>query len=309
MSRHPSFSVIIPCYNAARTLPDTLASLRDQTCRDWEAIIVDDGSSDETLGIVASAAAADPRLRLVRNPRKGPSAARNHGVAQARGRIIAFCDADDLWAPQKLTEMATLFSDPQVDAAFARIAFFRETPTDAQVFSTVPAGDLGIRTLLGENPVCTMSNLCIRKDRFSASGGFEESLVHNEDLEWLIRLVGQGMRIVGHDETLVWYRSNAFGLSADFDAMRAGRAAAVATARRFGETVDRTADAIYLRYLSRRALRLDSGRTLPLRFALEGVSASPAGFFSDIRRGGLTLLGALAAPFLGRELRRRLFAR
>ena len=307
MSRRPQFSIIIPCFNAAATLPDTLASLQAQTLTDWEALLVDDGSSDTTPDIIAKAALTDPRLRLLRNPRRGPSAARNHAVTQAQGQIIAFCDADDLWAPQKLARMADLFAVPQTDAVFARIAFFREVPEDAGAFSTVPQGLLGIATLLGENPVCTMSNLCIRKTSFATSGGFDETLVHNEDLEWLIRIAGMGMQIIGHDETLVWYRNNAFGLSADFAAMRAGRAQALATAQRFGGTTDRRAEAIYLRYLARRALRLDAGRMTALRFVLEGLRNSPAGFFSDYRRGTFTALGAVVAPLLGTRLRRRLF--
>ena len=309
MSRQPQFSIIIPCFNAAATLPDTLASLQAQTLTDWEALLVDDGSNDATPAIIAEAALADPRLRLLRNPRKGPSAARNHAVTQALGQVIAFCDADDLWAPQKLARMAALFSQPQTDAVFARIAFFREVPEDAAAFSTVPHGPLGIATLLGENPVCTMSNLCIRKSCFAASGGFDETLVHNEDLEWLIRLAGMGMQIIGHDETLVWYRNNAFGLSADFKAMRAGRAQALATAQRFGGATDKRAEAIYLRYLARRALRLDTGRMTALRFVLEGLRNSPAGFFSDTRRGALTAIGALVAPLLSTRSRRHLFGR
>ena len=303
------FSIIIPCFNAATTLPETLASLQAQTLTDWEALLIDDGSSDATREIIAQAALADPRLHLLRNPRKGPSAARNHGVTQARGEIIAFCDADDLWAPQKLACMAALFGRPDADAAFARIGFFRDRLEDAQAFSTVPQGALSVATLLGENPVCTMSNLCIRKTSFAASGGFDETLVHNEDLEWLIRLAGAGAQIVGHDETLVWYRNNAFGLSADFGAMRAGRAAAIATAQWYGFSSDRRAEAIYLRYLARRALRLDVGRMTALRFVLEGLRSSPQGFFSDFRRGALTAMGAVVAPLLGKRSRRSLFGR
>jgi glycosyltransferase involved in cell wall biosynthesis len=309
MSRQPVFSIIIPCFNAAATLLETLACLQAQTLTDWEALLVDDGSSDATHEIIAQAALADPRLHLLRNPRKGPSAARNHGVTQAQGQIIAFCDADDLWAPQKLARMAALFERAQTDVVFARIGFFRDRPDDAQVFSTVPQEALGIATLLGENPVCTMSNLCIRKTCFTTSGGFDEALVHNEDLEWLIRIAGAGAQIVGHDETLVWYRNNAFGLSADFDAMRAGRAAAIATARRYGFSSGRRAEAIYLRYLARRALRLDADRLTALRFVLEGLRNSPAGFFSDLRRGALTAMGAVVSPFLSKRSRRNLFGR
>lgn len=309
MRKAPQFTIIIPCFNAVATLAQTLASLQAQTISQWEALLVDDGSSDATRTIIQQAAAQDPRLRLLRNPRKGPSAARNYAVTQARGQIIAFCDADDLWEPQKLGRMVARFQKAETDAVFARIGFFCDTPHDAKVFSTVPRTPLGITTLLGENPVCTMSNLCIRKSAFIASGGFDETLVHNEDLEWLIRLAGLGFQIFGHDETLVWYRNNIFGLSADFAAMRAGRAVAITTAQRFGISANRRAEAIYLRYLARRALRLDAGRLTALRFVLEGLWTSPRGFFSDPRRGGLTALGAFLAPMLSVAARRSLFGR
>ena len=305
----PDVSVVIPAFNAAGTLPATLRSLARQDAACWEAVVVDDGSHDGTPELVERAMAADGRIRLLRNPRKGPSAARNHGAAEARGGLIACCDADALWQPQKLRRMADVFADTTVDAAYGRIGFFSHAPEDARVFSTVPRGDLDIRTLTGENPVCTMSNLVVRSDRFHASGGFDETLVHNEDLEWLIRLVGSGERVVGVDETLVWYRNSSFGLSADFAAMRRGRAAALDAARRFGVTPDARAEAIHLRYLARRALRLDAGRGLALRLASEGLARSPRGFLSDPRRGGLTMLGALVAPVLTRSMRRALFAR
>ena len=99
----PLVSIITPVYNAARWLPETLASVRAQTLDDWEHILVDDGSKDSSIAIVEDAAAADPRVRLLRTPRnEGPSAARNLALDAARGRFIAFLDADDLWLPEKL---------------------------------------------------------------------------------------------------------------------------------------------------------------------------------------------------------------
>lgn len=302
----PRFSVIIPAFNAAATLPATLASLHRQTCTDWEALVVDDGSTDATRAI---AAAAGPRVRLLANPEKGPSAARNHGAVQAQADILAFLDADDLWAPEKLARMAEAFADPATDAAFAGIEFFRHQPGDSRVTSTVPPGPLRIGTLIGENPVCTLSNLCVRRAVFAASGGFDTKLVHNEDLEWLIRLAGRGARIIGLPERLVWYRTSPAGLSADHAAMREGRAAALATARRFGVLPDARAEAIHLRHLARRALRLDAGGLTALRLTAEGIATSPAGFLSPARRGALTALAALAAPALPRPVRRALFAR
>jgi glycosyltransferase involved in cell wall biosynthesis len=99
----PLVSIITPTYNAARWLPETLATVRAQTLTDWEQILVDDGSTDDSWLILEAAAAEDARFRLLRQPhRAGPSAARNLALAAARGRFIAFLDADDLWLPEKL---------------------------------------------------------------------------------------------------------------------------------------------------------------------------------------------------------------
>ena len=83
-TRAPEVSVIVPCYNAAETLPATLASIQAQTQRDWEALCVDDASSDGTPGLLAAAAAVDSRIRVVPVPHGGVAAARNAGVARTQ---------------------------------------------------------------------------------------------------------------------------------------------------------------------------------------------------------------------------------
>jgi teichuronic acid biosynthesis glycosyltransferase TuaG len=99
----PLVSIITPVFNAAPWLLETLASVRAQTLTDWEQILVDDGSCDNSVAIAQAAAQQDPRFRLIRTPRNmGPSSARNLAVDVARGRFIAFLDADDLWLPEKL---------------------------------------------------------------------------------------------------------------------------------------------------------------------------------------------------------------
>nr|WP_108260343.1 glycosyltransferase family 2 protein [Mangrovicoccus ximenensis] len=250
----PRFSVIIPCYNAAGTLPATLDSLRAQSFGDWECLLVDDGSADATPGIIAAACAADPRFRAVANPGKGPSRARNAGVAAASAEILAFCDADDQWMEAKLARLDRLFGDETVDAAFARVAFFSDA--GAQSLSDPGQDDLDIAALLGENPVCTMSNIAVRSAAFLDSGGFDEEMVHAEDLEWLIRLVGTGHRVVPLAETLVRYRTNPQGLSADVARMRRGRFRALSTAEVFGYRPRASDEAVHFRYLARRALRV-----------------------------------------------------
>lgn len=100
---HPLVSIITPVYNAARWLPQTLASVQAQSFTNWEHILVDDGSSDGSIALIEAAARSDSRIHLMRTPRNsGPSLARNLAIQAARGRYIAFLDADDLWLPEKL---------------------------------------------------------------------------------------------------------------------------------------------------------------------------------------------------------------
>ncbi|WP_121066078.1 glycosyltransferase family 2 protein [Chachezhania antarctica] len=303
----PLFSIIVPCYNAAATLECTLASLTAQTCTDWEMLCIDDGSTDATPDILAAAAEADPRIRVLENIGKGPSHARNRALAEATGEFLAFCDADDLWAPRKLTRMAdALLSNQTLDGIYARVAFF--DGVHSKRISCPPTTDLTIPMLLGENPVCTMSNLTIRREAFLETGGFDTRMVHNEDLEWLIRTVGHGFRLRSVDDCLVQYRTSTTGLSSNLAAMRKGREQALQTAARYGFHTDARSEAIHLRYLARRALRVGAPGTEALRLALSGLAASPRGFFSNMRRGGLTVLGAVLAPVMPAFLRRSLFA-
>lgn len=305
----PTFSIIIPCYNAALTIDSTLASLQAQSCADWEAICIDDGSTDVTCERIRFAAARDSRITLHRNPRTGPSAARNHGATTlAKGEFIAFCDADDLWTPSKLSELRDAFADPTVDGVFGEIGFFSQVPGDTPVQSTAPDGLLSVQTLLGENPVCTMSNMAVRQERFVRSGGFDESMVHNEDLDWLIRLVGREARVIGLPILQTYYRRSEQGLSADLPAMDKGRQQALASAAQLGITPTGAAHATYNRYLARRALRLGLGRTTALRHALMGLWQSPRGFLMPLHRGLPTLVAAACAAAMPPALTRRLFA-
>lgn len=306
----PDFSIIIPCYNAQDTILETLDSMRAQTCTSWEVICVDDGSTDLTRDLILDARKSDRRIKLAPNVAKGPSTARNLAAkAYATGEILAFCDADDVWTPTKLKELEIVFADPTVDAAYGKIGFFKDDPTKVSVFSTIPHGDLTIPMLVGENPVCTMSNIAVRKQAFLATGGFNKDIVHNEDLEWLIRLVGEGARVVGIDLCQVFYRASQHGLSADLTNMELSRQVVLQTAMLYGFKATPSANAIYLRYLARRALRLGQARRDALKFAAKGIITSPAGFFNSPRRGALTLIGALSTLILPARVSQFIFSR
>ena len=95
-------SVVTPCYNGARYIGETIESVLAQTYPRWEMIVVDDGSTDGSGGVVAPYAEADGRIRYVRQENAGSAAARNNGIRRARGQYIALLDADDVWSPRFL---------------------------------------------------------------------------------------------------------------------------------------------------------------------------------------------------------------
>jgi teichuronic acid biosynthesis glycosyltransferase TuaG len=121
----PAVSVVTPVWNAEATLGQTVASVQAQTFPDWEMLLVDDGSTDGSRRLAGRLAAGDPRLRvLVQGGNTGAAAARNRAIRAARGRFIAFLDADDLWRPEKLARQVAVLAAgrPLVFAAYRRIA-------------------------------------------------------------------------------------------------------------------------------------------------------------------------------------------
>ena len=102
-------SIVMPAYNAAKTIRDSIKSVQAQTFQDWELIVIDDGSKDCTVDIIREIAAADNRIRFLQNKKNsGASYTRNRAVELARGEWIAFLDSDDLWMPEKLEKQLEL---------------------------------------------------------------------------------------------------------------------------------------------------------------------------------------------------------
>ena len=118
-------SVVMPVYDAAQSLSASIDGVRGQSFDDWELLCVDDGSSDGSGEIVAQAAAADERIRLIRlEGRNGAAVARNTAIESSRGRYVAFCDADDIWLPHKLDaqlEHARETGSPLTFTSYAKI--------------------------------------------------------------------------------------------------------------------------------------------------------------------------------------------
>jgi len=125
-------SIITPAYNAESYLTETVRSVQSQTFDDFEMLIVDDDSTDDTAEIAKRFAAEDPRIRLIRQANAGPSAARNTAIEQARGEYLALLDSDDLWMHTYLADqLAILAAHPDVDVVSAN-AFNLGGPHDGE---------------------------------------------------------------------------------------------------------------------------------------------------------------------------------
>lgn len=197
----PRVSVIIPFHNEAATLGGALDSVAAQTVPDWEAVLVDDASTDAGTELAAARAAADPRFRLLRLPQNGGvAAARNAGIAAARGRFIAFLDADDLWLPQKLARQLPVLEGgvPLVCSAYARI-----NPAGENLGVVRPPLRFGHAQALNGNPVGCLTAIWDR-DRFPHARMPDIPL--HEDYAFWLSLLRNGDTGHGLQEVLAHYR-------------------------------------------------------------------------------------------------------
>ncbi len=209
-------SVVIPVYNAARFLADTLTSVVGQTYTDYEVLLVDDGSTDDSGVICQRYARTYPdRIRLLRKPNGGPASARNLGIRMAKGQYIAFLDADDLWLPRKLEkQVAYLEAQPaDVGLVYTRaVKFDDEGVWKLPVCYQKPAVAGWVYwDLLRCNPIPSPSAL-VRKICFDRVGYFDESLDIIEDHDMWSR-IAKVYRIALLDEILCLYREHHGGRS------------------------------------------------------------------------------------------------
>ena len=301
MNDFPEVSVIMPAYQASDTIISSIKSVQCQTLKNWELIIVDDGSTDGTAKIAEVSASCDPRIRLVRQANKGPSAARNMGVKIARANTLAFLDADDQWAKKRLEgTLETFASMPDVGVLFSRTRFV-DSKTGKQGTLTPFIRSLAPSDLLAENAVCSTSNIVCRREVFEQTGGFAEGLDFAEDQDWLLRVAVIGKwQIRGINAEWFFYRSDDTSQSSDLESMRRSWHRMVAsTHEQFPQLAPRLAKRAYgplHRQLARRALRM--GRCLTAaKYLLMALGKDPFLVLRQPRRTMLTLCG-IAIAFL-----------
>ena len=203
-------SIITPAFNAAHTLEETVASVQTQTHTEWEMLIVDDGSTDDTAALVEHLASEDPRIRLLRveGDTGLPARARNVAMAAAKGEYLAFLDADDGWAPDKLArQVAWLEGNPQADGVCCWYDTFGDPARVAAERFRMHTGLVCKREEAITGISFATLTLMIRRRVFEELGGMDEDprLFSTEDAEYFLRLVSN-YRIERIREVLAHYR-------------------------------------------------------------------------------------------------------
>lgn len=214
-SRVPLVSVVIPAYNAARTVCATIDSSLHQTVSDIEVIVVDDGSNDDTAKAVE--AIPDPRVRLVRQPNGGAAAARNAGIRHAIAEWVALLDADDIWLPHKLeVQLAVLKSNPDVLAVQSGACFVDDQLRTLSVRPCVQPKDSLLTFLRFQNLPNAASTWVIARRMFEQMGMFDPSLAILEDWDMCIK-ISRYCNPISISEPLSLYRVHVGNRSRDLD--------------------------------------------------------------------------------------------
>lgn len=200
-------SVVIPTYNRAELLGVALDSVYAQTWKEFEVLVVDDGSTDGTEAMLQPYI-AERGLRHLRQANRGPSAARNRGIEAARGEYVAFLDSDDLWLPIKLSvQMARMAARPEAVMCYSNLLHFNPDNGTLSVRyrrQAVRSGDLYL-ALIYKKLHCAPPTLLVRKAIAERVGGFDEALRLSEDRDFNIRVARHGP-ILGVEEPLAVVR-------------------------------------------------------------------------------------------------------
>lgn len=213
----PRFSVVMPAYNVELYIREAVASVLKQDVADWELIIVDDASEDNTLELARGI--HDGRIRLFSRPHSGLGASLNFGLEQARGEFVIFFDSDDILASEALRKLgAALTRDPAAVAVYTNYWVIGERGRTAALRNLIPrpgkpSGDL-FRKLLSRNVVAALGGALIRTLPLRRIGAFDASIVMGVDWEMWCRLSLVGPIIYANDFRALSYRQRAASITA-----------------------------------------------------------------------------------------------
>jgi teichuronic acid biosynthesis glycosyltransferase TuaG len=200
----PLVSVIMPAYNCVHTVEQSVCSIIDQTMSDFELIIIDDGSSDQTFDLLMRLKQRDPRITVLRNDRNiGVAATRNRAIDMANGKYIAFLDSDDIWKSDKLEKQIALLNKENGDLCFTSYEFFDVSGMPISQTPYIAPKKTNYYNMLRENEI-GLSTVLIRRDALQGVR-FEKQWFHEDYVLWLT-LLRMGKTAWGLQEVLVTYR-------------------------------------------------------------------------------------------------------
>lgn len=214
-NKYAAISIIVPCYNYGHFIADTLNSVLEQTYPDWECIIVDDGSVDNSREVVSAFISHDNRFTYIFQENKGLPAARNTGLRAAQGEFLQFLDADDLIEKRKLELQFGFLSDnPDIDIVYGSARYFTTEQPELRLYSMTGAdhpwmpklsgkGKPMIAALIKSN-IMVVSAALVRRNVMTKCGVFDETLRFCEDHEYWLRCALSGMSFHYADSSEAW---------------------------------------------------------------------------------------------------------
>ncbi|HEY9770127.1 MAG TPA: glycosyltransferase [Coleofasciculaceae cyanobacterium] len=206
-----TISAIVPAYNAERTILKTIESIRQQTYKNLEIIVINDGSSDRTLELLESV--RDERLKVYSYKNGGLPTARNRGISRATGDYISFIDADDLWTKDKLEkQLLALQQNPQAGVAYSWVICMVQDPENPDKITFVPeqksnlTGNIYPDLLLG-NFIGNGSNILARREAIESVGEFKPTLKSCEDWDYYLRLAAKWEFVLVPDSQILYLKT------------------------------------------------------------------------------------------------------
>ncbi len=296
----PTYSVVVTCYNYGHYLAGCLESVLRQTYQNFEIILVNDGSTDNTDEVIAPYI-RDSRILYIKQPNAGQANAKNTGIRNANGGLIAFLDADDLWEETKLEKQISLFQDPHVGVAYSTVRYINEQGSeipsmDESTYLTPQAGK--VTEFLFFDNFIPFSSSVVRCECLDRVGAFDESLIMGIDWDlWLRISVHYLFRFV--DEPLLLYRwGHADQMSKNLDLRHecADRIMARFLARNPGMIPDKIInDAMVYTYARRGYCYRSQNVMTSLKYYLKAIRTNPIhwGTWKGLIKTGLIASGVM----------------
>ncbi len=205
----PLVSIITPSWNVENLIGETIKSVQAQTMVDWELLVADDRSTDQTVSVVERHGASDPRIKLIRQPRNGgPALARQAAIEQAQGRFVAFLDSDDLWLPVKLERQIAFAQKTRAALSFTAFRRIDETGSITGRLIEVP-NSLTYDQLLKNTSIATLTALVDRE----VTGNIAMKNEPYDDFCLWLSILKPGRVAYGLNEDLARYRVRGHSVS------------------------------------------------------------------------------------------------